>query len=427
MIGSVLGRHRARLAAVASLGAYFGLLESVGGHDSWSRLGVPALRGADFFDLRNVTSAWECARRGIAVLPTNPCDPVQRGANYPRLWLLPSSLGLGQGDTFVLGLVLAVIFLAAAVMVLPPGGSFKLGLGYAAVLCSPAVMLGVERGNVDILLFVLLVVGVLVSRRGFRGLLAGDAVLFLVGILKLFPIFAVGFLLRRATKAALLSAIVVLCGFAIDVYVTRNDVRAIFNSGFEADNFSYGVRRVAEWVRAVMRYTFGGELVSRRVWDIALVLAAAAIACLLTRGLRSTLATASALPAAQRDLDLFWAGAFVYIGSYATARNFDYRLVFLLLTVPQLLHWARAGHRLAFVTIGALLVTTWLDVWQSMPLVRSVLNGWNRLTSVGPHGQMLPVAVLFQFVLFGTLVAWIAATAPTGFASRLRSPQPGSN
>src|SRR5207249_2693931 len=96
-------------------------------------------------------------------------------------------------------------------------------------------------------------------------------------------------------------------------------------------------------------------------------------------------------------------------------RNFDYRLAFLLLTVPQLLHWARAGQRLAFLTIAALLVTVWLDVWSTMPAVGSLLIRWRNLTAIGPHGQMLPFAVVSQYVLFATLAAWIIATAPTIF------------
>ena len=403
-LGPVVERQRARLAAIFSVGAYFGLLAGEGGHDAWTRLGVPAMRPS-FFDLRSVTSAWECTRRGLAVLPKNPCDPLQRSANYPRLWLLPSHLGLGQGDTFVIGVMIAVLFLAAAIFVLPEGGTVTTGIAYAVVLCSPAAMLGVERGNVDILLFALLVLAVLLTRRGLRGLITGDVLLLLIAMLKLFPIFAVGFLLRRGTKAALLSAAAIVCGFGIDLLVTRNDIRAIFRAGFEEDTFSYGVRRVTEWGSAAL----GGESISPRIWDLALVVIAAAAGCLLAKRLRGRLGQGTT---GSRELDLFWAGALVYVGSYAVERNFDYRLVFLLLTVPQLLRWAREGQPLAFVTLAALFGTTWLDVWASMPGVHVLLDWWSRATAAGANAQSLPVAVICQLILFGTLVAWLVASAP---------------
>jgi hypothetical protein len=398
LLRQALIRRRASLTAAASIGAYFVVLASIGGRDAWTRLGVPTIRPG-FLDLRGVTSAWDCTRRGIAVLPKNPCDPLQRPSDYPHLWLLPWHLGLGQDDTFVIGIVLAVLFLVAAIAVLPAGAGVMAGLAYAAVVCSPAVMLGVERGNVDIFLFALVVAAVLAWRRGLPGLVVGDAILFLTAILKFFPIFAVGFLLRRATKPAVRSAVAIVCAFAIDLFVTRNDIRAIFRAGFEEDTFSYGVRRTSEWVGAIA----GGT--SLRAWDIVLVVIAVASAFLLQRRLRPSAASV-------RELDLFWAGACIYVGSYATVRNFDYRLVFLLLIVPQLLQWARERQPLAFVTLAALLGATWLDVWSSMPGVHVILDWWNRVTAVGANAQALPVAVICQFVLFGTLVAWLVAIAP---------------
>ena len=79
-------------------------MAALGGHEKgWQRVGVPAATYR-FADLRNLTSAWECTRRGIAVLPTNPCDLGDRPADFPQIWLLASHLGLGTGDTFALGL-----------------------------------------------------------------------------------------------------------------------------------------------------------------------------------------------------------------------------------------------------------------------------------------------------------------------------------
>src|SRR5581483_3397392 len=147
-----IAQQRARLLVALTVGGYIGVLHAIGGHAKWTKVGVPVIPFW-FGDLRNVTSAWECVRQHQAVLPANPCDPYHRPANYPRLWLLPSHLGLGQGDTYWLGWVVAVLFFVAAVAVVPRGASLRLGLLYAAALISAATMLGVERGNVDLLLF----------------------------------------------------------------------------------------------------------------------------------------------------------------------------------------------------------------------------------------------------------------------------------
>src|SRR5215469_4645637 len=87
-LGSLLVAQRSRIALLGVLGAYFALLESRGGRPAWGVLGVPPL-SFPFGDLRDVTAAWECTRKGIAVLPTNPCDPLGRPEAYPRLWLAP--------------------------------------------------------------------------------------------------------------------------------------------------------------------------------------------------------------------------------------------------------------------------------------------------------------------------------------------------
>ena len=87
----------------------------------------------------------------------NPCDPERRPANYPRVWVELSFLGLGNDDTVPLGLALAAIALVAAFAVVPRGAPARDGVVYGAAICSPATMLGLERGNVDVLLFAFLV------------------------------------------------------------------------------------------------------------------------------------------------------------------------------------------------------------------------------------------------------------------------------
>jgi hypothetical protein len=344
------------------------------------------------------------------VLPANPCDPYGRPANYPRLWLAPAGLGLGQGDTFWLGFVVVTIFFVAAVAVLPGRASWGTTAVYAAVLCSPAAMLGVERGNVDLILFGLVTLAVLVSARGLAGLVAADALVLFSAMLKLFPIFAIGFLIPRRTREAVVSILAVLVLFAVYAVAIRHQLHQIREALPQTDKYSYGIRRISDWISAGTEGTnaTGASLPS---WDVLLLLAVAGGGWLAGRRVRPALAPQGHDAGATRDLALFWAGACTYVGTYAVARNYDYRLVFCLLTVPQLVRWTKAGSSLAYVTIGAMLGTMWLDGFYSW-FIWPWLNDWSAWTSVGSQGQTLPLSAIAQLILCFGFVSWLIATTP---------------
>src|SRR5205085_5243689 len=71
----------------------------------------------------------------------------------------------------------------------------------------------------------------------------------------------------------------------------------------------------------------------------------------------------AAEPVTSIRANAFCAGAAIYCGSYLLFENFDYRLVFLLLTLPQLLGWARlreAPLPLPHLALAAILAAMWL-------------------------------------------------------------------
>lgn len=407
---SFVAEQRSRLALSGILGLYFAAMQfALGGRHHWGRIGVGPLF-FPFGDLRNVTAAWECTRKGIAVLPANPCDPYTRPANYPRLWLAVSDLGLGQGDTFWLGFIVVGIFLVAAIAVLPGRVSWGSTAVYAAALCSPAAMLGVERGNVDIVLFAMVVLAVLISARGLAGLVAADALVLFAAMLKIFPIFSIGFLVPRRTRRAVVSIVVVSVGFLVYAFAIRHQLHQIRSALPQSDKYSFGIRRVSEYLSAG---TEGHKQshVSLIGWDVLVIVVVAGAAWLAARRTRPTLEPPAEDAAASRDLELFWAGACTYVGTYALARNNDYRLVFVLMTLPQLFRWTRAGSGLAYLTIGALLATMWLDGYYSW-FIWPWLNDWSDWTAVGPQGQTLPLSAISQLILFFAIVSWLFATAP---------------
>jgi hypothetical protein len=406
----VLAAQRSRLAIVGVLCGYFALLGELGGYQQWGKLGVGPSMGVRFPDLRNLTAAWDCTRKGIAVLPVNPCDFDNRPANYPRLWLVPYHLGLDQGDTYVLGLIVGSVFLVAAVAVLPGRTTWWETAIYAFALCSSAAMLGVERGNVDLVLFGLVALAVLVSRRGVLGLVVADTLVLVAACLKLFPIFALGYSVPHRSRLALLAGVIVVVLFGAYLVAIHHQLDQIRAALPQEDNWSYGLRRVSKWISAAVEGS-GAKGSSLPSWDVLLLVTMTAGAWLVARRTRRSFAAPSQA-AGRRDLDLFWAGACVYVGTYAIARNYDYRLVFCLLTIPQLCRWSAARSKLAWLTLTALLATMWLDGYYTW-FVSTWLTNWSTFTAVGPRGQTLSLAAIAQFILAITLLCFLATTAPS--------------
>jgi hypothetical protein len=374
-----------RLILLLIVGGYFVLLWALGGRSHWHVLGVPNLQ-IPFGDLRSVTAAWECTRKGIAVMAANPCDPYHRSANFPGIWMAPSHVGLGVADTVWLGCALVALFLIAAFAVLPSSARSVDAVVYGAAVCSPAVMLGVERGNVDIGLFALVVLAVIVYRRSER-LPWGHALILFAAILKLFPIFAAGVLVRERSKRSLIALGVVLAAFAIYCLAILGELRTIWRVTPQPTEYAYGVRIFSEWIGNA----------HLRVWDVG-VIGLVVIAMVVARR-RLQLRLDDGDPAARRDLDLFVAGAGVYVLSYALFLSYEYRLAFLLLTVPQLLRWAHERRLLGAIPLAALLATLWFDLRPG--------------TNVFGFHSPLALVALSQLILFAGLIGGLVAATRT--------------
>src|SRR4029450_3053042 len=155
-----------RVVAAGALVAYFmvaAIPRLLWGINLWPRLiGVPAAPTL-FFDARVITSGLDCSRMGFDPLTYNPCDISGRPLNYPRVWLLLRSLGVGQSQTDVLGIIFIGVFFASFFLLI-----CRLTMGEGAIValavCSPSVMFGVERANSDIVVFALVAAAVIAWR-----------------------------------------------------------------------------------------------------------------------------------------------------------------------------------------------------------------------------------------------------------------------
>jgi hypothetical protein len=325
-----------------------------------------------FADLHIVLAAGECARQGFDPLVLNPCDAHHRALPYPRIWALPGVLGLGPRFTIGAGVVVGLVFFAGVLVFI---GRLRRGwhaLVYVALLCSPPFMLGVERANVDLLVFVILAGATLSFARPLEGsarLLPYLAIVF-AGILKLHPIVALVVVLREPLRRAL--ATVAVCGglFALYLLVTWDDLVLIRRGVVGWVNASHGSLVLPE----LLAGRAAGRLVAHvPAWmSLVPVVAAALIAWVTLR----TQPGRPVQPAPSWRLDAFRAGAIGWGAAFIAGHNFDYRLVVLLLTLPQMLEWAETSgalSRSARVAPWVLVAACWLSWADAYLLLDEVL------------------------------------------------------
>jgi hypothetical protein len=211
------------------------------------------------------------------------------------------------------------------------------------------VMLGVERGNADLLVFAVVVLALLAIRSRRGAPLLSNGLLLVAAVLKLFPVFAFVSALRRPRRGELLAAAGALGLFAVYAYVTRGDIATIRRVVPQARQYAYGLDISGWWLA---RHLPG----SRHAWDAALVMAALAVAVAVGLSMRGRRTTGERGPATYA----YWVGAAIYIGTFVAGNNFSYRLAFLLLTLPYLLLRRNQGHALATAALAALAATVWL-------------------------------------------------------------------
>jgi hypothetical protein len=370
--------------------------------DIWPWLGVPS-GPSIFFDARNVAAAVECSRLGHDPLVDNPCDPWGRVMFYPRVWLVLRWTGLEQRHTLLFGVVVITVFLVLLLLVL---GRLSVVEGFvaAAAVCSPAVMFAVERANMDLVVFSGLALSALVWRRGSaRAEFVAVGLVLLMAVAKLYPAVALLAFLPTRRRSTRVAAAVALLAFLLYAVATREDVATISSTATQGQYYSYGARiLLGELYHGVLGEQWGG---SRALAQVMVLLAAVVLGLALWLWLRHrSRRSADGEPYPEMpetsDLIAFRMGALVYVGTFVAGNSFDYRLVFLLLTLPYLLRWPlpSAGTQpatLPRIAAAVVVVQLWIGTLSEQLRLLDELVSWT---------------------LAGMLVVLLARSAPSATA-----------
>ena len=325
---------------------------------------VPKMLPA-FADMRVITAGYECFRQGYKVVIENPCDPWNRPMNYPAIWLLPSALGINTSHTVLLGALLGLLFFLCFFLWIGRLNYSK-AIVYAAILLSPAVMLAVERGNNDLVIFSLLSVALLIMRfqSASRRVLAYGAILF-AALLKLYPFFALLTVIREKKRIFIVFFLTALSLFSLYIFSNFEYINLAIKTTQKASFFSYG-RKVIFNIAAKSIAPGSSFYPSPTVRNWCSIVSILLVIFLALLAAKKMIARNRQLEIKnQLSLDGFRVSAGIYLSTFALGNNWDYRLIFLIFAIPQILRWIESRGPLAetstFALIGIVL-TSWLSL-----------------------------------------------------------------
>jgi hypothetical protein len=307
----------------------------VGWDPTWRTFGVTPLQPS-FFDMHVINDYAACAWKGGDAYAPHACNVDN--FNIPPTWLLVGFLGIDGSDSSWLSM--AVITAAMIVMVLLlQGRSWYHGVIALGAVISPSVMMGVERGNLDLLILALVGAAALIYEERRVGRACGAIGFLGLGVaLKLFPLFCVS-LAARFSRQTFIFACATAALSLIYLYLTIDYVFLIRRNVPTTFILSYGYKAIFLGVDHVRSEAGLSPIGLADTWvpasTAAVVLICAAIVAV--NNFRNRRAFCSVDVSAAGTAFLFGAG--IYCGTYLLGTNFTYRLMFLLLCVPQLQDW----------------------------------------------------------------------------------------
>jgi hypothetical protein len=336
----------------------------VGWAPTWRAFGVTPL-SPPFFDMHVINDYAACAIKGVDAYAPHACNPDNY--NIPPTWLWLGKLGLDGTDSLWLSIVIAAAA-AVVIVVLFKGRSWFHGLIALTALVSPPVMMGIERGNLDLLILAIVGAAALLYNEKTAWRMGGAVALLGVGVtLKLFPMFCVALAMRFNRKALLFAGALTVLSlsylfFAFQyVLLIRRNVPTTFV-------LSYGYKAIFLGIDHIRAEAGLRPLALANTWLPALVTALVLI---------GAAAAAAYNFLKHRDfcrIDVssagtaFLFGSGIFCGTDLLGTNFVYRLMFLLLCLPQLQDWlvrlpdaTPFGNGVNLVLFGSVFGVLWLN------------------------------------------------------------------
>jgi hypothetical protein len=364
------------------------------------RIWVPESLPRPFADTGYIMGQLDCWRKGVDVYVSSPCDIYGQAFAYPplwlRLWFLPSS----QLATVPFGLCLGVGFICS-LAVLPPIRQTRDLLLLWVCVASSATAYGVERGNVDLLIFVLAACVVVSAGKSLPVRIAGHGAIVLAALLKLYPVFLLVFIGRERRRVAIALGLTALTIGLATAWLWHSQWAAMLPNIPGPMYYSEGPggRKLPEGLVAFAdRWWHVTEVIPERAASAGLY-----SVCLLggvfaaLRIARDTKFNEVIGEFRSRERMCLIAGAVLFCGCFVAGTSIAYREILLLFAIPGL-----QSFRYELRLRPAVRWTVWIAItlmWSSFPsLIAEETFG-----RLGEHGGPVPT---FAFWLLREIGWW---------------------
>ena len=287
------------------------------------------------------------------------CDQYARFYNYMPIWLYILKFGISQDYYYYFGFFFIFIFYFSFFKLIKIQSNKDLLL-YTLIILSPPVNISLERGNTDLLIFFLcFLIITLVTKKNFFSNLIGYFLILFSSFIKFYPIFLVFISFRKNFYNSFFS-LFTLTIFIIYVFFNINEIFLIKENTLESlflsygynilevsiNNFLYNLKII---ITASQNYLFDtGITFKETISDIIYIDDFKKNNFLISHILSIIVILFSLIfffLKKKKDLNsttsksyiFFIAGSSIFCGTFLLGANFDYRLIFLLFTIPYLM------------------------------------------------------------------------------------------
>lgn len=303
----LLTKHTPIIVVLSVWAAIAVTVYCLGWQNGWSVFGISSMEPA-FADLRSVQAGIAAAADGLNPQIQNPEDPWGRAMNYPLAWLaIAKTLNWTNEINYLASVSLILAAFAASAMHLITKNP---SLWIAAAAISGSSLLLFERGNSDALIFCLIYISLRAQSKIFQTISLTLSV-----FLKIYPIYALTNL-SRINKQYVIN---LLFCFIIIIYLIP-EIRTISLATPQTAFFSYGSGTIS-------------SALSKKGIDLPAFLVSILIinlGCIVSIFINKINIE---FPQDYRE-SLYLVGSAIYCGTFIAGSNFDYRMIFLILTIP---------------------------------------------------------------------------------------------